>query len=107
MLKNKEDIENYDEKAKFLKDNGWTDLWHEDNWVQEDWFDDSSINVDRAGIPTDVAFNNCIKTREKFGLDVSEIKNKIKKTKNEKVSIISRGGINIVINKLFGKLFKW
>lgn len=69
MLKSKTEIENYDERAKFLKDNGWTDLWHEDNWIQEDWFDDPNINVDRAGIPMDVAYNICKLTRKKFGLD--------------------------------------
>jgi hypothetical protein len=69
MLKNKSEIENYDEKYKFLKDNGWTDLWHEDNWVQEDWFSDPTINVDRAGMCMDDAYNICKETRRKFGLD--------------------------------------
>jgi len=49
-MKNKEDIENYEEKSKFLNDNGWVSLWHPDNWIKEEWYNDPSINVDRAGI---------------------------------------------------------
>ena len=68
-MKNKSEIENYDEKYKLLKDNGWTDLWHEDNWVQEDWFNNPAVDVDRAGIPMDTAYNICKNTRKRFGLD--------------------------------------
>ena len=68
-MKNKSEIENYDEKYKFLKDNGWTDLWHEDNWVQEDWVHDPKLNVDHMGMTMDNAYVICKKTRQRFVLD--------------------------------------
>jgi hypothetical protein len=55
MLRNKEEIENYEEKAKLLKENGWTDHWHEDNWVKTEWFN-SKNNIDRMGLSTDRAY---------------------------------------------------
>ena len=55
-LKNKSEIENYEEKSKFLKENGWTDHWHEDNWVKREWFKDPKMDVDRAGGSTDEVY---------------------------------------------------
>lgn len=43
-------------KSNFLKENGWTDLWHVDNWVRKEWFNSPTIDVDRAGISTDTAY---------------------------------------------------
>jgi hypothetical protein len=59
MLKTKEQIENYKEKSKFLKENGWTDLWHEDNWVMTEWYNNPKLDIDRAGCSTDMAYNIC------------------------------------------------
>ena len=64
MLKEKEEIENYEEKSKYLKENGWTDLWHCDNWVKKEWFGHPTINVDKAGFSTDIAYN-FVKNNEK------------------------------------------
>lgn len=59
MLKNKEEIENYEEKAKVLRENGWRDLWHVDNWVKNEWFNSPTINIDCAGVSTDDAYRTC------------------------------------------------
>ena len=37
-LKNKADIPNYEEKAKFLRSNGWQTWYHDDNWVEDKHF---------------------------------------------------------------------
>jgi len=57
MLKDKREIENYKEKARWLKENGWTDLWHPDNWVRTEWFNHHTINIVWAGISTDAAYS--------------------------------------------------
>lgn len=57
-LLNPSEIKNYEHKAKVLYANGWTDLWHKDNWVKEEWFSDPSIDIDRAGCSTDVAYSS-------------------------------------------------
>ena len=54
-LKNKEDIPNYEEKAKFLQANGWQTWYHDDNWVEDKYFD-SYHGPDRAGCSTEVAY---------------------------------------------------
>lgn len=59
MLKEKHEIENYEDKSKFLKENGWTDLWHVDNWVKVEWYSNSRIDIDRAGCSTNTAYNIC------------------------------------------------
>ena len=67
MLKDKADIENYDMKANLLKENGWIDLWHLDNWVKVEWFNHPTINIDRAGCSTNAAYafvlNNILKNK--------------------------------------------
>lgn len=57
MLKQPSEIENYDLKANVLRENGWTDLWHPDNWVRKIWYNDPTINIDRAGMSTDAAYS--------------------------------------------------
>jgi replicative superfamily II helicase len=57
-MKEPHEIENYAEKAKWLKANGWTDLWHPDNWVRVEWFNHPTIDVDRAGCSTDSAYGD-------------------------------------------------
>ena len=52
-LKNKEDIENYNEKAEFLKQNGWEISWDDDNWVRSN----SRYKEANNGISTDAAYN--------------------------------------------------
>ena len=67
-LRDKQDIENYNEKSKFLNDNGWVSYYHDDNWIQEDWFEDLNIRVEYVGLNTDEAYEICKKTREKLGI---------------------------------------
>lgn len=67
-LRDKQDIENYNEKSKFLNDNGWVTYYHDDNWIQEDWFEDLNIRVEYVGLNTDEAYEICKKTREKIGI---------------------------------------
>ena len=52
MLKNKKEIENYEEKAKFLQENGWETWYHDDNWIKTEWIEQSK-SVDRMGDSTD------------------------------------------------------
>ena len=42
-------------KAYFLRQNGWTDYYHHDNWVKEEWFN-QGLNVVLMGLPLDAAY---------------------------------------------------
>ena len=53
-LKNKADIPNYEEKAKFLRSNGWQTWYHDDNWVEDKHF--GSYQDHEAGCSTEVAY---------------------------------------------------
>jgi hypothetical protein len=55
MLKQKNEIENYEEKAKLLKENGWQTWWHADNWIKTEWYDQGK-KVDMMGLETDKAY---------------------------------------------------
>lgn len=57
MLKNKSEIENYEDKAKYLRENGWVTWYHDDNWVRIEYFD-SPHGPDRAGTSTDSAYKS-------------------------------------------------
>ena len=46
----------YETRSKLLKEKGWTDYWHPDNWVKVEWFTNPSVNVDWAGISMDEAW---------------------------------------------------
>jgi hypothetical protein len=37
MLKKKHEIENYEEKSKTLRENGWETWYHDDNWIKREW----------------------------------------------------------------------
>lgn len=50
----------YEEKAKFLIDNGWETLWHKENWIKSEWRENPKINIDFAGWNTDQAYDICI-----------------------------------------------
>ena len=52
MLKRKNEIENYEEKAKVLKENGWETWYHDDNWIKTEWVEQNK-SVDRMGDSTD------------------------------------------------------
>lgn len=70
-MRDPKNIKDYEKKSKTLRENGWTDLWHPDNWVKEEWFDHPTIDIDRAGVSTNVAYRT---TQEgSFRLDKSDI----------------------------------
>lgn len=56
-MKNPHEIEDYEKKAKWLFANGWTTIWHSDNWIPKKWLDNLKGDVDRAGCSTDVAYS--------------------------------------------------
>lgn len=64
-MKNKDEIENYDSKAKFLLENGWLAIGHIDNWrkgyVSEE---DGRYIILENECSTDVAYNKCVKNNE-------------------------------------------
>lgn len=47
----------FEQQSKVLKENGWTDYYHPDNWVKVEWFNNPSINVDWAGVSMDTAWS--------------------------------------------------
>lgn len=64
MLKEPNEIENYQEKAKFLEENGWVTFYHYDNWVKVEWYDHPTIDVSRAGYSTDGAYNKTMHDKD-------------------------------------------
>ena len=54
-LKNKADIPNYEEKAKFLQANGWQTWYNDDNWIKTEWYGQGK-KVDMMGRTTDSAY---------------------------------------------------
>lgn len=48
------------QKIEFLKENGWTDYYHPNNWIKTEWIKTKS-NPSAAGLPLDVAFERCLK----------------------------------------------
>ena len=47
------------EKIKLLKENGWVQLWHPDNWVRISETIDPHFNIDMAGRRTETAYEIC------------------------------------------------
>lgn len=52
------------DKIKTLRENGWTDLWHPNNWVKKEWFDNPKINIDWAGISLDKAYDSIVASKK-------------------------------------------
>lgn len=69
-LRNKDEIENYDLKAKVLEENGWTTYYHDDNWVKIEWFNDPTIRIDWSGINTDTAYYQYSPEKEQEDLEI-------------------------------------
>ena len=59
MLKNKNEIENYEDKAKVLQENGWETWYHDDNWIKTEWIKQGKA-VDRMGGSTDGVYESLI-----------------------------------------------
>jgi len=52
MLKKKNEIENYEEKAKILRENGWDTWYNDDNWIKYEWVE-KGYKIDMMGRDTD------------------------------------------------------
>lgn len=52
LLKNKHEIQNYEEKSKLLKESGWETWYHDDNWVKIEWIREG-LKIDMMGRSTD------------------------------------------------------
>ena len=67
MLKERYEIENYDDKANLLRANGWDTWYHDDNWINTEW-EKQGKAIDRMGMSTDLAYtyvNNLLITYAK------------------------------------------
>ena len=62
-LKEKHQINNYEEKAKLLKENGWVTWYHDDNWIKTEWIEQGK-KIDWMGEDTDDAYNILKKTNK-------------------------------------------
>jgi hypothetical protein len=56
MIEYNTDSNVYINRAKILEEHGWTNLWHPDNWVRNEYFNHSTIDVDRAGVSMEDAW---------------------------------------------------
>ena len=59
MLKGKNEIENYEEKAKVLLENGWETWYHNDNWIKTEWVEQGK-KIDMMGLSTDKVYQTLI-----------------------------------------------
>jgi hypothetical protein len=59
-MKEKNEIENYEEKSKVLQENGWVTWYHDDNWIKTEWIKQGK-SYDSMGNSTDVVYDSLIK----------------------------------------------
>jgi len=59
MLKEIHEIENYEEKSKLLRENGWETWYHDDNWIKTEWRE-LGKKIDMMGRSTDDVYENII-----------------------------------------------
>lgn len=59
-MKQKNEIENYEEKAKLLCENGWETWYHDDNWIKTEWIVQGK-KYDAMGDSTDRVYASIIK----------------------------------------------
>jgi hypothetical protein len=62
-MKNKDEITNYEEKAKVLHENGWYTWYHDDNWIKKEWVE-KGLKYDTMGQETDDVYNSIISRLE-------------------------------------------
>ena len=55
LLKNKNEIASYQEKAKCLRDNGWETWYNDDNWIKTEWYNQGK-KIDMMGRSTESAY---------------------------------------------------
>lgn len=56
LLKNKNEIDNYEEKAELLRACGWETWYHVDNWIKTEWIEEGR-KYDMMGRSTDDVYN--------------------------------------------------
>jgi hypothetical protein len=59
LLKQKHEIDNYEEKAEFLRVAGWETWYHDDNWIKTEWVVEGR-KYDMMGRSTDDVYNKII-----------------------------------------------
>tara|TARA_B110000908_G_C9857715_1_gene272718 strand:+ start:143 stop:349 length:207 start_codon:yes stop_codon:yes gene_type:complete len=64
-LKEKHQINNYEEKAKLLKENGWVTWYHDDNWIKTEWIEQGK-KIDMMGRDTDDVYEILKKTNKGY-----------------------------------------
>jgi hypothetical protein len=62
LLKQKHQIENYEMKAKLLRENGWETWYHDDSWIKTEWFHQGK-KYDMMGCDTDNAYKKILKDK--------------------------------------------
>lgn len=60
LLKNKNEIPNYNEMAKVLHENGWETWYQDDNWIKAEWIAQRK-RYDYMGRRTIDAYNTAIR----------------------------------------------
>lgn len=60
LLKDKNEIPNYAEKAKVLLKNGWVTMYNADNWIKEEWIE-QGYNYVCMGRTTDAVYISLMK----------------------------------------------
>ena len=71
-MKPKYEIENYSDKASFLRENGWETYYNDDNWIMVEWIRQGK-KYDWMGISTDDAYKMTLKKRDEILREKSEI----------------------------------
>ena len=71
-MKIKYEIENYSDKASFLRENGWQTYYNDDNWIMVEWIRQGK-RYDWMGISTDDAYEKALKKRDEELREKSEI----------------------------------
>jgi len=59
-MKQKNEIENYEDKSKVLQENGWETWYHDDNWIKTEWIEQGKA-YDRMVNSTDRVYASIIK----------------------------------------------
>ena len=56
-MRDKNEILNYEEKAKVLRENGWDTYYHDDNWIKIKWIAEGK-RYDVMGYETDDVYKS-------------------------------------------------
>lgn len=62
-LRSKYEIDNYEEKAKVIQENGWENWYHDDNWIKPEWIE-QGLRYEYMGRSTEDVYRNIIKQKD-------------------------------------------